>query len=395
MARVELAHERVAVHLRHDRGGGDRAVARVAADERRLRRRDRAGSCARRRARGRARTASPITARRIASSLAPQHVQAVHLVRRRAPRRTTATAWRADLARRAPRAAAAVSCFESSRPGSRTRAGSTTAAATSGPASGPTPTSSTPATRRAPAREEPRAAARTAARRAASRGAARRGARSSTRRERARAAARVAPQQRAASGASRAGATPSASCARSSASDARRLGIARRSLRSRLRRPRSPPRARSSARTRRSSSGRRESAAISRWKARSSALRRTRARARPPAHPCVRRDCGPMNALSPICLWPAMPACASITTPVSSTVEPAMPACATIDAALADRAVVSDLHEVVDLGAAADPRVAERAAVDGRVGADLDVVLDPRRARRCGPWRARRPPAPT
>jgi hypothetical protein len=44
--RVELQHQGVAVHLGHDRGRGDRAVARVAADEGRLRHRqvgDRAG----------------------------------------------------------------------------------------------------------------------------------------------------------------------------------------------------------------------------------------------------------------------------------------------------------------------------------------------------------------
>ena len=35
-----------------------------------------------------------------------------------------------------------------------------------------------------------------------------------------------------------------------------------------------------------------------------------------------------------------------------------------------------DLHQVVDLGALADHRVADRAAVDRGVGADLDVVLD-------------------
>ena len=41
-----------------------------------------------------------------------------------------------------------------------------------------------------------------------------------------------------------------------------------------------------------------------------------------------------------------------------------------------DRAVVSDLHEVVDLGAGADDRVVDAAAIDRRVGADLDVVVD-------------------
>src|SRR5204862_7617989 len=45
-------------------------------------------------------------------------------------------------------------------------------------------------------------------------------------------------------------------------------------------------------------------------------------------------------------------------------------------AVLADLHPVADLHEVVDLRPLADDRVAERPAVDGRVRADLDVVLD-------------------
>ena len=38
--------------------------------------------------------------------------------------------------------------------------------------------------------------------------------------------------------------------------------------------------------------------------------------------------------------------------------------------------VVADLHEIVDLRALADHRVAVCAAIDGHAGADLDVVLD-------------------
>src|SRR5262245_26658406 len=38
--------------------------------------------------------------------------------------------------------------------------------------------------------------------------------------------------------------------------------------------------------------------------------------------------------------------------------------------------VVSDLDEIVDLGAAPDDRLAERRAIDGAVGADFHVVLD-------------------
>ena len=41
-----------------------------------------------------------------------------------------------------------------------------------------------------------------------------------------------------------------------------------------------------------------------------------------------------------------------------------------------DRHGVADLHEVVDLGAAPDARLLHGRAVDGRQGADLDVVLD-------------------
>src|ERR1700681_198613 len=42
----------------------------------------------------------------------------------------------------------------------------------------------------------------------------------------------------------------------------------------------------------------------------------------------------------------------------------------------ADRGVVSDLHQVIDLGALADGGIAPGAPVDCRPGADLHVVLD-------------------
>src|SRR6266852_7624508 len=42
----------------------------------------------------------------------------------------------------------------------------------------------------------------------------------------------------------------------------------------------------------------------------------------------------------------------------------------------ADHDVVADLHEIVDLGALADDGVTDAAAVDGRAGADLDIVLN-------------------
>ena len=40
------------------------------------------------------------------------------------------------------------------------------------------------------------------------------------------------------------------------------------------------------------------------------------------------------------------------------------------------RDAVADLHQVVDLRAGADARLADRRPIDRRVGADLDVVLD-------------------
>ena len=43
---------------------------------------------------------------------------------------------------------------------------------------------------------------------------------------------------------------------------------------------------------------------------------------------------------------------------------------------LAHHAVVPDLDQVVDLGAAADAGDIQRRTIDGRVGSNLDVVLD-------------------
>jgi len=55
---------------------------------------------------------------------------------------------------------------------------------------------------------------------------------------------------------------------------------------------------------------------------------------------------------------------------------PDMPTCETIKAMAADRAVVSDLDKIVDLGAFANDGIASGTAVDRRVGADFDVVLN-------------------
>src|SRR5262245_61493752 len=45
-------------------------------------------------------------------------------------------------------------------------------------------------------------------------------------------------------------------------------------------------------------------------------------------------------------------------------------------AVASDPTVVPDLHEVIDLGALTDHRVAQSAAIDCRVGTDLDAVLN-------------------
>ena len=62
--------------------------------------------------------------------------------------------------------------------------------------------------------------------------------------------------------------------------------------------------------------------------------------------------------------------------PSSTRTDPAMPTCAMIRHSTPDPHVVRDLHEVVDLRAGADHRVVDAPAVDRRVRADLDVVLD-------------------
>ena len=56
---------------------------------------------------------------------------------------------------------------------------------------------------------------------------------------------------------------------------------------------------------------------------------------------------------------------------------PDMPTC-NDQAMPANGNVVSDLHEVVDLGALADDGIAGGAAVDRGIGANLDLILDDR-----------------
>ena len=57
-------------------------------------------------------------------------------------------------------------------------------------------------------------------------------------------------------------------------------------------------------------------------------------------------------------------------------VLPAMPTCEMNQGAFADFDVVRDLHEVVDLGAFANDRWAQRTAVNRHVRADFHVVAD-------------------
>ena len=53
-----------------------------------------------------------------------------------------------------------------------------------------------------------------------------------------------------------------------------------------------------------------------------------------------------------------------------------MPTCETMAQCATDADVVADLHLIIDLGAFADDGVVHGAAIDGRIGADLDIVLD-------------------
>src|SRR5207245_5790988 len=46
------------------------------------------------------------------------------------------------------------------------------------------------------------------------------------------------------------------------------------------------------------------------------------------------------------------------------------------DGILADHNVVRDLHEIVDLCSLLDPGSAKTGAIDSRVGADLDIIVD-------------------
>ena len=82
------------------------------------------------------------------------------------------------------------------------------------------------------------------------------------------------------------------------------------------------------------------------------------------------------RAPSPIWAWSASPTWPPITTKSSITQLPAMPIWAAMHAVPPDLHIVADLHQIIDLGALADHRVAQRAAVDRGAGADLDIVLN-------------------
>ena len=71
-----------------------------------------------------------------------------------------------------------------------------------------------------------------------------------------------------------------------------------------------------------------------------------------------------------------MPTMPPIMQRLPMTELPEMPDAARDHGVRADAAVVADLHVVVELDAVFDDGVLERAAVHGRVRADLDVVAD-------------------
>ena len=65
-----------------------------------------------------------------------------------------------------------------------------------------------------------------------------------------------------------------------------------------------------------------------------------------------------------------------MTTKSPSSVEPEMPLWATITQCRPIDDVVPDLDQIINFRAFADDRVLKGAPVDGRIGADFDVVLD-------------------
>ena len=101
---------------------------------------------------------------------------------------------------------------------------------------------------------------------------------------------------------------------------------------------------------------------------------------RPSAPPAGTSLCAALVAAScapsPMLTWPSTPACPPIATKSPIRAEPGDADLRDDDAVPADLDIVADLDLVIDLRPLADHRVAVGAAVDRRVGADLDVVLD-------------------
>ena len=84
----------------------------------------------------------------------------------------------------------------------------------------------------------------------------------------------------------------------------------------------------------------------------------------------------PAGRPAPIWTWSASPTWPPSTAKSSITELPATPTWRHQHAMPADLHIVADLHQIIELAAFADHRVAQRAAVDGGAGADLDAVLD-------------------
>ncbi len=92
-----------------------------------------------------------------------------------------------------------------------------------------------------------------------------------------------------------------------------------------------------------------------------------------------------MMTSSAMLRWPAMPTPPPIMQRLPMTVLPEMPVQAAIRSVRADAHVVADHDEVVELDALLDHGVVDGAAVDGGVGADLDVGADAHRCRPAAP----------
>ena len=91
---------------------------------------------------------------------------------------------------------------------------------------------------------------------------------------------------------------------------------------------------------------------------------------------CEMNDVPSTTTSSHSVMWPVRPALPPSMQRLPTTLLPAMATQAASAECAPMRHVVRDHDEVVELDAFFDDRVVERAAVDGGVGADLDVVAD-------------------